>query len=86
MANSATTNKKSSQGKILKKLPENPNCLVTWVTKSGKKYYVILDKEKQIHNVYREKDSGYQKIYSTKDYYTIETELERFENNENEVK
>lgn len=86
MANSATTNKKSSQGKILKKLPENPNCLVTWVTKSGKKYYVILDKEKQIHNVYREVDKGYIKIYSTKDYYTIEKELERFESNENEIK
>lgn len=47
---------------------------------------MILDKEKQIHNVYREIDSGYQKIYSTKDYYTIEKELERFENNENEIK
>ena len=38
---------------------------------------MILDKEKQIHNVYREIDSGYQKIYSTKDYYTIEKEIER---------
>ena len=80
MANSQDINKKSSQGKILKKLPENPTCLVTWVTKSGKKYYVILDKEKQIHNVYREVKNEYRKIYSTKDYYTIEKELERFEN------
>ena len=80
MANSASTNKKSSREKILKKLPENPTCLVTWATKSGKKYYVILDKEKQIHNVYHEVDKGYMKIYSTKDYYTIEKELERFEN------
>ena len=47
---------------------------------------MILDKEKQIHNVYREIDSGNQKIYSTKDNYTIEKELERFENNENEIK
>lgn len=51
--------------------------------KSGKKYYVILEKEKQIHNVYHKVDSGYQKIYSTKDYYTIEKELERFESIEN---
>ena len=80
MANSQDINKKSSQGKILKKLPENPTCLVTWVMKSGKKYYVILDKEKQIHNVYREVENGYRKIYSTKDYYTIEKELERFKN------
>ena len=79
MVNSANTSKKSPKEKILKKLPENPTCLVTWVTKSGQEYYVILDKEKQIHNVYREIDSGYQKIYSTKDYYTIEKELERFE-------
>ena len=83
MGDSKNLNKKSSQGKILKKLPDNPTCLVTWVTKSGKKYYVILDKEKQIHNVYHEVDKGYIKIYSTKDYYTIEKELERFENNEN---
>lgn len=83
MVNLESTNKKSLRGKTLKKLPENPTCLVTWITKSGKKYYVILDKEKQIHNVYHEIDSGYQKIYSTKDYYTIEKELERFENNEN---
>lgn len=54
--------------------------------KSGKKYYVILNKEKQIHNVYHEVDKGYIKIYSTKDYYTIEKELERFESNENEIK
>lgn len=86
MASSANTNKKSSQEKILKKLPENPNCLVTWVTKSGKKYYVILDKEKYIHNVYCEVNKGYMKIYSTKDYYTIDKELERFESNENEIK
>ena len=83
MANSQDINKKYSQGKILKKLPENPTCLVTWVMKSGKKYYVILEKEKQIHNVYHKVDSGYQKIYSTKDYYTIEKELERFESIEN---
>ena len=79
MASFANTNRKSSQGKILKKLPENPNCLVTWETRSGKKYYVILDKEKKIHNVYSEIGGGYQKIYSTKDYYSIEKELERFE-------
>ena len=47
---------------------------------------MILDKEKQIHNVYYEVENGYRKIYSTKDYYTIEKELERFENNENEIK
>ena len=40
---------------------------------------MILDKEKKIHNVYFQVDDGYQKIYSTKDYYTIEKELERFE-------
>ena len=40
---------------------------------------MILDKEKQIHNVYCEVDKGYQRIYSTKDYYTIEKELGRFE-------
>ena len=83
MADSKNLNKKSSQGKILKKLPENPTCLVTWVTKSGKKYYVILDKEKRIHNVYHKVNSGYQKVCSTKDYYTIEKELERFESIEN---
>lgn len=79
MADFKNINKKSSQGKILKKLPENPTRLVTWVTKSGKKYYVILDKEKQIHNVCCEVDKGYQRVFSTKDYYTIENELERFE-------
>ena len=47
---------------------------------------MILDKEKKIHNVYYEVDKGYMKIYSTKDYYTIEKELERFESNENEIK
>ena len=47
---------------------------------------MILDKEKLIHNVYREVDKGYMKIYSTKDYYTIEKELDRFESNENEIK
>ena len=44
---------------------------------------MILDKEKKIHNVYFQVDDGYQKIYSTKDYYTIEKELERLEKNEN---
>ena len=48
--------------------------------KSGKTYYVIYDKEKKAHNVYYKVDNGYQKIYSTKDYYTIEKELERIEN------
>ena len=86
MTNLESINKKSSQGKILKQLPKNPTCLVTWVTKSGKKYYAISDKEKHIHNVYCEVDKGYMKIYSTKDYYTIDKELERFESNENEIK
>ena len=80
MANSANTNKKSSQGKILKKLPENQNCLVTWVTKSGKKFYVISDKEKQIHNVYIPIENGYQLLFGTKNYYKIDKELERIEN------
>lgn len=44
---------------------------------------MILEKEKQIHNVYHKVNGGYQKVFSTKDYYNIEKELERFENNEN---
>ena len=80
MADSKNLNKKSSQGKILKKLPENPTCLVTWVMKSGKKYYVILDKEKQIYNIYCPVENGYQLLFSTKDYYKIEKEIERIEN------
>lgn len=83
MASSVNTSKKFSQGKILKKLPENPTCLVTWMTKSGKEYYVISDKMKQIHNIYSAVDNGYQLMFSTKDYYKIEKELERFEDNEN---
>lgn len=51
--------------------------------KSGKQYYVILEKEKQIHNVYYKVNGGYQKVCSTKDYYNIEKELERIENDEN---
>ena len=48
--------------------------------KSGKKYYVILDKEKQIHNIYCPVENGYQLLFSTKDYYKIEKEIERIEN------
>ena len=69
--------------KIIKNLPENPHNIVTWKTKCGYEYYVVTDKAKQTHNVYRILENGYQKIYSTKDYYSIEKELERFENNEN---
>lgn len=69
--------------KIIKNLPENPRNIVTWKTKCGYEYYVVTDKVKQTHNVYRILENGYQKIYSTKDYYSIEKELERFENNEN---
>ena len=83
MANSANTNKKSSQEKILKKLPENPTCLVTWVMPSGRKYYVILDKAKQIHNVYSQIDNGYKLLFSTKDYYKIEKELKGIECEQN---
>ena len=81
----ANVDKKFLQGKILKKLPDNPTRLVTWTIRSGGKYYVISDKDKKIHSVYCEVDDGYQKIYSTKDYYTIEKELERIEGNENKV-
>ena len=83
MVNSTNTNKKSSQGKILKKLPENPNCLVTWTTKKGHKFYIIYDKIKKIHNVYQPIELGYRLLFSTKDYYKIEEEIERFEDNEN---
>ena len=75
MASSRDVNKKSSQGKILTELPKNPTCLVTWTTESGKKYYVIFDKEKKIHNVYSTNESGYQLLFSTKDYYKIEKEI-----------
>ena len=44
---------------------------------------MILDKEKKMHKVYHKVNGGYQKVCSTKDYYNIEKELERFENNEN---
>ena len=80
MANSANTNKKYSQGKILKKLPENPTCLAVWITKSGKKYYVIFDKQGQIHSVYTQAENGYRFLFSTKDYYKIANELERIDN------
>lgn len=79
MTSLKNTNKKSSQGKILKRLPENPSCLVTWTTKSGRKYYVISSKEKKIHSVYCPVDNGYQLLFNTKDYYKIEKEIERIE-------
>jgi len=80
MANLTNASKKFSQGRIIKKLPDNPTCLVTWTTKSGKKYYVILDKVKKIHNVYCSVEDGYQLLFATKDYYKIEKELEGIEN------
>ena len=83
MGNSKNIKMESSQGKIPKTLPNDPTCLVTWTTKSGTKLFVIFNKAKKIHNVYRKVNSEYQKVYSTKDYYTIEKEIERLENNEN---
>ena len=80
MENLKNTSKKSSKEKILKKLPENPTCLVTWETKSGKIYYVIFDSGKQIHNVYIPVENGYKILLSTKDYYSIEKELNNYEN------
>ena len=44
---------------------------------------MILNKEKQIHKVYKKNDYGYKLLFSTKDYYSIKNELERVENNEN---
>ncbi len=70
-----------AEEKIVKKIPENPHNLVTWTTRRGRKYYVISDKTK--HNVYRILEKGFQKVYSTRDYYTIEKELERLDNDEN---
>lgn len=69
--------------KTLKNLPENSHNIVTWKTKKGQEYYIVTDREKHTHNVYRILANGYQKIYNTKDYYSIEKALERFENNEN---
>lgn len=43
---------------------------------------MILNKEKQVHNVYRPVENGYQLLFNTKDYYKIEKELERIENSE----
>jgi hypothetical protein len=80
MGSLSNTSKKSLQGKILKKLPDNPTCLVTWTTTNGKIYYVILDKVKQIHNVYISIENGYQLLFNTKDYYKISKEIERIEN------
>lgn len=50
---------------------------------SGRKYYVILDKVKQIHNVYSQIDNGYKLLFSTKDYYKIEKELKGIECEQN---
>lgn len=41
---------------------------------------MILDKEKQTHNVYIPIENGYQLLFGTKDYYKIDKELERVEN------
>ena len=41
---------------------------------------MILDKVKQIHNVYISIENGYQLLFNTKDYYKISKEIERIEN------
>ena len=79
MENLKSTNKKSLHGKILKKLPKDPTCLVTWVMKSGKKYFVVYDKLKKIHSVYIPVDDGYKLMLTTNNYYEIEKKIERIE-------
>lgn len=69
--------------KTLRSLPGYPHNIVTWKTKKGQEYYIVTDRAKHTHNVYRILENGYQKIYCTKDYYSIEKTLERFERDEN---